>query len=303
MLSLLDYYQMNLKINLYLLILFLFTSCTIDSTKNIIKPITDNKNQITIENNNVPKYIIGESYFIEGVKYDPQENYNYIENGLATFYGSDLHKKRTANNSFNNVTELLGRHKTLPLPSIVMITNLENGLSLMIKINDRHSDNSSIIQVSRKVAQLLRFYKTGIARVKIEILPDPSKQLKIVTESMNSDNFNNTLLKVPTEEVSITDLGETKLEDEEKISTYEDPIELKYENVAKNNLFVKIIDFDSYDEAQKLISSLEKVFKTTIENDNDKYVIKFGPLKNEEANKLFSTLIYKGYKNTEIIIE
>ena len=79
MLSLLDYYQMNLKINLYLLILFLFTSCTIDSTKNIIKPITDNKNQITIENNNVPKYIIGESYFIEGVKYDPQENYNYIE--------------------------------------------------------------------------------------------------------------------------------------------------------------------------------------------------------------------------------
>ena len=294
---------MNLKIKFYFIILFLFNSCTIDTTRDIIKPIVNDKKEVNIENNDVPFYLVGDAYFIEGVEYIPTENYDYKENGLATFYGSGLHKKRTKNNSFNNVTELLGRHKTLPLPSIVMLTNLENGLSLMIKVNDRHNDNSSIIQVSRKVAQLLRFYKTGIARVKIEILPDPSKQLKIVTESMNSDNFNNTLLKVPTEDVSITDLGETFYEEEEKKESYEDPIELKYENVSKNNLFVKSIEFDSYDEAQKLISSLEKTYKTTIESDNDKFVIIFGPLKNEEANKLFSTLIYKGYKKTEILIE
>ena len=67
-------------------------------------------------------------------------------------------------NDINKVTELLGRHKTLPLPSIVKITNLENGLSLTIKIVDRHNDNASIIQVSRKVAQLLRFYKNKITK-------------------------------------------------------------------------------------------------------------------------------------------
>ena len=72
---------------------------------------------------------------------------------------------RNANNDLNKVTELLGRHKTLPLPSIVKITNLENGLSLTIKIIDRHDDNASIIQVSRKVAQLLRFYKNKITNI------------------------------------------------------------------------------------------------------------------------------------------
>ena len=78
---------------------------------------------------------------------------------MANFYGKELHNKKTINNDLNKVTELLGRHKTLPLPSIVKITNLDNGLYLTIKINDRHNDNSSLIQVSRKTAQLLRFYK------------------------------------------------------------------------------------------------------------------------------------------------
>ena len=68
----------------------------------------------------------------------------------------------------------MGRHKTLPLPSIVKITNLENGLSLTIKIIDRHDDNTSVIQVSRKVAQLLRFYKNKITKTKKEGLANPS---------------------------------------------------------------------------------------------------------------------------------
>ena len=62
-----------------------------------------------------------------------------------------------------------------------IVTNLENGLSLVIKVNDRHQNNASIIEVSRKVAQLLGFYKAKITRVRVEIMADPSKQLKIVT--------------------------------------------------------------------------------------------------------------------------
>ena len=85
-------------------------------------------------------------YFIEGVQYVPEENYNYNKVGLATFYNSELHNKKTINNDYNKVTELLGRHKTLPIPSVVKVTNLENGLSITLKINDRHDDNSSIIQ-------------------------------------------------------------------------------------------------------------------------------------------------------------
>ena len=167
----------------------------IEKTKLIIENKTKKEKKI---NNNSPSkdkifYLIGDPYYIEGVKYIPKENYSYNEVGLATFYDKEFHNKKTANNDLNKVTELLGRHKTLPLPSIVRITNLENGLSLTIKIIDRHDDNGSIIQVSRKVAQLLRFYKNKITKVRVEILSDPSKQLKIVTQSMNSPEFNLTI--------------------------------------------------------------------------------------------------------------
>ena len=138
-------------------------------------------------------YFVGNPYFIQGVKYIPEENYYYKETGLASYYGKDLHNKVTVNNDKNKVTELLGRHKTLPIPSVVKVTNLENGLSLTIKIIDRFEDNSSIIQVSRKSAQLLRFYKNKIARVKVEILLDTSKQWKNVLLSMNEPDFDKTI--------------------------------------------------------------------------------------------------------------
>ena len=94
------------------------------------------------------------------------------------------------------------------------VTNLENGLSVKVKINDRHNDNSSIIQVSRKVAQLLRFYKSKIARVRVEILADPSKQWKSVTLSMNEPEFNTTIKSVPTDEVSISNLQDNTIIEE-----------------------------------------------------------------------------------------
>ena len=166
-----------------------------DKTKENVAKFVEPKKNLDKENSTSENifYLIGDPYFIEGVKYTPKEDYSYSEVGLATFYDKELHNQKTLNNDLNKVTELLGRHKTLPLPSIVKITNLENGLSLTIKVIDRHDDNASVIQVSRKVAQLLRFYKNKIARVKVEILSDPSKQWKNVTLSINDKDFNNTV--------------------------------------------------------------------------------------------------------------
>ena len=163
--------------------------------KKIVEAVSFNKlKEKKQKNSDTVFYLVGDPYYIEGVEYVPEENYSYAESGLSTFYDKELHNVKTANNDLNKVTELLGRHKTLPLPSIVKITNLENGLSLTIKINDRHDDNTSLIQVSRKVSQLLRFYKNKISRVKVEVLADPSKQNKIVIESMNQADFNKTIV-------------------------------------------------------------------------------------------------------------
>jgi len=287
---------------------------TIENTKDVIvkKTIkstnTSNKEKIKVEeditNNNSIFYLIGEPYYIEGVKYEPEENYTYEEIGLATFYDKELHNKRTANNDLNKVTELLGRHKTLPLPSIVKITNLENGLSLTIKIIDRHDDNTSIIQVSRKVAQLLRFYKNKITKAKVEILSDPSKQWKNVTLSINDADFNNTVDSAPTEFVSIINIDEDSniVEDQSENLEIEQPIELGFEEVEDLNLYLHVNNFKNYQEIKNIVTEINLLDKYTSENIGSIYKLIIGPIDNKTADKLLSTFISKGYKESKLIL-
>lgn len=275
-----------------------------DKTKENVAKLVEPKKNLDKENSTSENifYLIGDPYFIEGVKYTPKEDYSYSEVGLATFYDKELHNQKTLNNDLNKVTELLGRHKTLPLPSIVKITNLENGLSLTIKVIDRHDDNASVIQVSRKVAQLLRFYKNRMARVKVEILSDPSKQWKNVTMSINDEDFNSTVESAPTEIVSISNIDD----DNEESSMQEDveqPIELGFEKVENLELFLHINNFKNYEDIQKIVNEIQLKEKFTSENMGDFYKLIIGPIENEVANKLVSTFILKGYKENEIILE
>ena len=306
---------MKLLISLFL---FVLISCDnisknkvfdkLENTKNIIEEKSKKNIQKlnSSKKENISKnkifYLIGEPYYIEGVKYTPKENYTYQGVGLATYYDKNLHNQKTVNNDLNKVTELLGRHKTLPLPSIVKITNLENGLSLTIKIVDRHNDNSSIIQVSRKVAQLLRFYKNKIAKVKVEIISDPSKQWKNVTMSINDDDFNSTVDSAPTEIVSISNIDENLIEDDKK-EIFDQPIELGFEEVENLDLYLHVNNFKNYEEIQNLIKEIQLTEKYTSENMGAFYKIIIGPIENETANKLVSTFILKGYKDNEIILE
>ena len=306
------------------LLLFLIISCeqiskdevinTIENTKDVIvektikSPDTTEKIDLKVEEDKVNKnkifYLIGEPYYIEGVKYVPKENYSYEEIGLATFYDKELHNKRTANNDLNKVTELLGRHKTLPLPSIVKITNLENGLSLTIKIIDRHDDNTSIIQVSRKVAQLLRFYKNKITKTKVELLPDPSRQWKNVTMSINDKDFNNTVESAPTEIVSISNIDEdlNKAEDQNEDINIEQPIELGFEEVDDLDLYLHVNNFKNYQEIKNIVNEINLSDKYTSENIGNFYKLIVGPIDNKTADKLLSTFISKGYKESKLIL-
>ncbi len=124
-------------------------------------------------------YKVGNPYKILGRWYYPKEDYNYKEVGTASWYGPDFHSKRTANGEKYDMHSLTAAHRTLPLPSIVRVTNLENGRSLVVRVNDRGPyARNRIIDVSKKVAQLLGFLEQGTAKVRVEILEKESKNLK-----------------------------------------------------------------------------------------------------------------------------
>ena len=120
-----------------------------------------------------PKRATSRSYVINGVRYYPQQHYEYREIGIASYYGGrdKFHGKKTATAEIFNTHALTAAHKTLPLPSVVLVTNLENGRSLRLKVNDRGPFiEGRIIDVSQKASQLLGFYNQGTAKVQVECL-------------------------------------------------------------------------------------------------------------------------------------
>jgi rare lipoprotein A len=123
-------------------------------------------------------YKVGEPYQIEGVWYYPAEDYSYVEEGVASWYGPDFHGKRTANGERYDMNALTAAHPTLPMPSVVNVTNLANGRQIRLRINDRGPFKSNrVIDVSRRAAQLLDFQQVGTTRVRIEI--DPAESLAV----------------------------------------------------------------------------------------------------------------------------
>lgn len=124
-------------------------------------------------------YKIGNPYKIMGRWYYPKEDYNYSEVGMASWYGDDFHAKKTANGEKYDMNTLTAAHRTLPLPSIVKVTNLENGRSLVVRVNDRGPyAKERIIDLSKRAAGLLGYQTKGTAKVKVEIMAKESKALK-----------------------------------------------------------------------------------------------------------------------------
>jgi rare lipoprotein A len=121
----------------------------------------------------VPKgggtYRIGKPYMVAGRVYVPEEDANYLEEGLASWYGNDFHGRLTANGEVFDMASLTAAHPTLPMPSYARVTNLRNGKSLIVRVNDRGPYHGNrLIDVSNKAAELLEFKGNGVAKVRVE---------------------------------------------------------------------------------------------------------------------------------------
>ncbi|WP_291684348.1 septal ring lytic transglycosylase RlpA family protein [Bradyrhizobium sp.] len=121
----------------------------------------------------VPKgggtYRVGKPYTVAGRIYVPEEDVNYREEGLASWYGDDFHGRLTANGEVFDMDSLTAAHPTLPMPCYARVTNLSNGKSLIVRVNDRGPYHGNrLIDVSNKAAELLEFKGNGVARVRVE---------------------------------------------------------------------------------------------------------------------------------------
>jgi rare lipoprotein A len=126
-----------------------------------------------VASENIPKgggiYKLGAPYQVAGRWYVPREDPNYVEYGVASWYGADFHGRKTANGEVFDANALTAAHPTLPLPCYALVTNLDNGRSVLVRVNDRGPYvNDRIIDLSYASAKQLGYVKSGRARVRVQ---------------------------------------------------------------------------------------------------------------------------------------
>ncbi len=130
----------------------------------------------TFESSGTPNPIhkVGKPYKVAGKVYRPKVDPHYDRTGLASWYGSKFHGRKTANGDIFNMNALTAAHTTLPMPSYVRVTNLDNGRWLILLVNDRGPFvGNRLIDVSRRAAQLLGFEKKGVTKVRVQAVNGP----------------------------------------------------------------------------------------------------------------------------------
>ena len=129
--------------------------------------------RVIADGSSVPRgggqYLVGRPYSIHGRMYYPRENESYVAEGRASWYGDAFHGRKTANGEIYDKMALSAAHPTMPLPSLARVTNLGNGNSIIVRVNDRGPYAAGrVMDVSSRVADVLDFKRMGTAQVKVE---------------------------------------------------------------------------------------------------------------------------------------
>lgn len=112
---------------------------------------------------------LGKPYQVRGKWYYPKEEKRYSKTGTASWYGEAFHSRMTANGEVYDLSQITGAHPTMPLPSYARVTNLDNGSSIIVRVNDRGPYHEGrLIDLSKRAADMLGYSKIGTARVKVD---------------------------------------------------------------------------------------------------------------------------------------
>jgi rare lipoprotein A len=115
--------------------------------------------------------MVGKPYKIRGKWYHPREDNEYKAKGTASWYGDAFHGRLTANGEIYDMNNLTAAHPTMPLPSYARVTNLKNGKSVIVRVNDRGPYASDrLVDLSKRAAQLLDYTHSGTAKVQLEYI-------------------------------------------------------------------------------------------------------------------------------------
>jgi rare lipoprotein A len=238
-----------------------------------------------------PTYKVGQPYEVSGDWYYPKEDYSYDETGIASWYGQDFHDHATANGEIFNKNELTAAHKTLPLPTLARVTNLDNGRSIVVRINDRGPfSGARIIDVSQRAAQLLGFEQQGTAKVRVQVLADESKAIADAMRHYGTNTQVASAAPSPAaqqvETKTLEPVQTTPAVHQQLLETKPVAEAVVVPVVGTHQIYVQAGSFTVLDNATKLQQSLSSLGHTTVTNalvnGRQFYRVRVGPIADVE---------------------
>lgn len=280
-------------------------------------------------------YKIGNPYQVAGIWYYPKEDPTYDETGIASWYGPGFHGKQTANGESYDQNELTAAHQTLPMPTFVRVTNLENGRSIVVRINDRGPFvNGRIIDMTRRGAQLLGFIGQGTARVRVQIVPGGGPEgdqplppsapgtgdmpIQVAAQSSKGAVTAESLPPppgargqagaspgpaAPAQPPATQVIGAAGAQ---PIDLEKQPV--RQVPVKQTAIFVQAGAFTQFDNANRLSARLSPIGPVRVMNANvrgtDYYRVRVGPLASvDEADRALAQVIATGQQDARIVVD
>ena len=296
------------KLFFLLILLLLLQSCTsgVEVAANLGKKYFIQKNKNSHSSKAIFK--IGNKYEIKGKYYFPKKDLYYNKTGIASWYGPKFHGKITANGEVYDQYALTAAHRTLPLPSAVKVTNLENNKSIILRINDRGPYvNDRIIDLSSKAADILGLKKKGTGLVRVTIL----KEKSIILEKLAKKGYFPEIKDLPKLElpqVKVPKINNVKILGSKK-KILKNKINYDLKNLNKEfKIFIKLASFSSFKSAQLMKKNLSYVENIRIYKkmfrDKQIFQVKAGPfLDVKKVDDLHYLLLKKGMQGAQIVVE
>ncbi|MGZ9097839.1 MAG: septal ring lytic transglycosylase RlpA family protein [Micavibrio sp.] len=284
---------------------------------------------------------VGKPYQIQGKTYYPKESYDLVETGIASWYGPGFQGKPTASGERFDTNELTAAHRTLQMPSLVRVTNLDNGKSVIVRVNDRGPfSRGRVIDVSERAASLLGFKNAGTAKVKLEVLSQESLQLAEMAKRGESTkgielaaNQGKMLARESTiivetapppyqtaayepsqagsnigvQAVSSEPLGPIPVHTAADGRFMPDPVVTQVA-IRPSNIYVQAGSFTLYENAKRLSQTLNQIASTNVQeatiNGKKFYRVRVGPAANVgAADSLLNRVIAMGNGNAIIVVD
>lgn len=273
---------------------------------------------------NAGVYRIGKPYQIGGIWYYPREQPDYDETGIASWYGPGFYGRLTSDGEIYSGQDLTAAHKTLPLPVNVRVTNLENGHSMILRVNDRGPfARGRVIDVSEQAAKALGFYQQGTAKVRVQYLgradlPDGEPQPFGANTPADIASAATAAPKPKVASEALTPLPNVKTEAGQKIAPMPRPAQDAAPSITPNGqvsvvpvpaqtrIYVQLGAFGNYQNARKAVFDVngDAHIYPFVRDGKTLYRVRMGPYDTvDTADDALSKAISAGKPDAQIIVD